>query len=75
MDKYSIGKNAGIIWNLLSRDNKRWEYDELKKATGLSDRDLNTAIGWLAREDKIQFDINKEGNKELLYFELNLYIG
>lgn len=75
MDKYSIGVNAGIIWNLLSSDNKKWEYNELKRITGLSDRDLNTAIGWLAREDKIQFDMNKEGNKELLYIELNLYIG
>lgn len=75
MDKYSIGVNAGIIWNLLSSDNKKWEYNELKRVTGLSDRDLNTAIGWLAREDKIQFDMNKEGNKELLYLELNLYIG
>lgn len=75
MDKYSIGVNAGIIWNLLSSDNKKWEYNELKRITGLSDRDLNTAIGWLAREDKIQFDMNKEGNKELLYLELNLYIG
>ena len=75
MDKYSIGVNAGIIWNLLSSDNKKWEYNEMKRITGLSDRDLNTAIGWLAREDKIQFDMNKEGNKELLYIELNLYIG
>lgn len=75
MDKYLIGKNAGIIWHLLSSINKKWEYDELKKAAGLSDRDLNAAIGWLTREDKIQFDINREGNKELLYLELNLYIG
>lgn len=75
MDKYSIGVNAGIIWNLLSSDNKKWEYNELKRITELSDRDLNAAIGWLAREDKIQFDMNKEGNKELLYLELNLYIG
>lgn len=75
MNKYLIGKNAGIIWNLLSSDNKKWEYDELKKATGLTDRDLNAAIGWLAREDKIQFDTNKGGDKELLYLELNLYIG
>lgn len=75
MDRYSIGKNAGTIWNLLSSDNKKWEYNDLKKATGLSDRDLNASIGWLAREDKIQFEIDKDGNKELLYLELNLYIG
>lgn len=41
----------------------------------MSDRDLNAAIGWLAREDKIQFWTDKKGDKEYLYLELNLYIG
>ena len=75
MNKTTIGLNAGIVWRLLSTDNRRWEYKELKEATGLSDRDLNTAIGWLAREDKIQFDNNDMEKKEHLYIELNLYIG
>ena len=52
MNKNQIGTNAGIVWKLLS-DNAHWEYDKLKQASGLSDRDLNAAIGWLAREDKI----------------------
>ena len=47
MDKYVIGSNAGIVYNLLS-DGKRWNYEDLKAASGLSDRDLNAAIGWLA---------------------------
>lgn len=75
MNKETIGINAGILWRLLSSENKSWEYNELKEATGLSDRDLNTAIGWLAREDKIQFQSNKTERKEFLYLELNLYIG
>lgn len=75
MDKENIGMNAGIIWRLLSSENRSWEYNELKVLTGLSDRDLNTAIGWLAREDKIQFNNNGTGSKELLYVELNFYIG
>ena len=54
MNKNQIGTNAGIVWKLLS-DNAHWEYDKLKHASGLSDRDLNAAIGWLAREDKIDF--------------------
>ena len=54
MDKFKIGENAGIIWRMMD-NNKHWEYGELKKATGLSDRELNAAIGWLARENKIQF--------------------
>lgn len=46
MDKTQIGTNAGIVWKLLS-DNAHWEYEKLKKESGLSDRDLNAAIGWL----------------------------
>jgi len=75
MNKENIGRNAGIIWRLLSTENKSWEYNELKGVTGLSDRDLNTAIGWLVCEDKIQFSNNGTGSKELLYVELNFYIG
>ena len=53
MDKSSIGINAGRVWQKLSESNKRWEYEELKHALDLADRDLNAAIGWLAREDKL----------------------
>ena len=52
MDKHVIGENAGIIWRLLN-NGERWEYEQLKEKSGLSDRDLNLAIGWLARENKI----------------------
>ena len=44
MDKNQIGTNAGIVWNIL-KDNAHWEYEDLKAATGLSDRELNAAIG------------------------------
>ncbi len=74
MDAQTIGQNAGIIWRLLDH-NRKWEYNELKEATGLSDRDLNAAIGWLAREDKIQFETSQVDGHDYLYLELNLYIG
>ena len=74
MDVQTIGKNAGIVWRLLDH-NRKWEYNELKEATGLSDRDLNAAIGWLAREDKIQFETSQKDGHDYLYLELNLYIG
>lgn len=72
MNQNTIGVHAGIIWNLLS-NNKRWEYNDLKKESGLSDRDLNAAIGWLAREDKIQFESDSHGGKDYLFLALNLY--
>ena len=72
MDKHIIGENAGVIWKLLN-NGERWEYDKLKAVSGMSDRDLNLAIGWLAREDKIFFETNKDENKEYLYLSLVLY--
>ncbi|WP_071148395.1 winged helix-turn-helix domain-containing protein [Bacteroides ndongoniae] len=71
MDKYTIGNNAGIVWTLLN-DGKRWKYEDLKAASALSDRDLNAAIGWLAREDKIYFETDSN-NAEYLYLSLNIY--
>ncbi len=75
MNVQSIGENAEIVWHLLNGDNRKWEYDEIKRATGLSDRDLNSAIGWLAREDKIQFEKKKADENDYYYLELNYYIG
>ena len=73
MNKHQIGLNAGVVWHLLN-DNKRWNYCELKKASGLSDRDLNAAIGWLAREDKIDFD-DEQSDKECFFLSVNIFIG
>lgn len=72
MNKDQIGLNAGKIWKLLS-DNNRWCYNEIKKATGLSDRDLNAAIGWLARENKIDFEV--ENGNDCFFLTLNVFIG
>lgn len=72
MDKYVIGSNAGIVYNLLS-DGKRWNYEDLKAASGVSDRDLNAAIGWLAREDKIFFESDQEQGKDFLFITSNVY--
>lgn len=71
MDKCTIGNNAGIVWTLLN-DGKRWKYEDLKAASALSDRDLNAAIGWLAREDKIYFETDSN-NAEYLYLSVNIY--
>ena len=72
MNKTQIGDNAGIVWNIL-KDNRHWEYDNLKKISGLSDRDLNAALGWLAREDKIDFDMNEGSDRVFLI--VNVFIG
>lgn len=73
MDKHIIGENAGVIWRLLN-NGERWEYESLKAASGLSDRDLNLAIGWLARENKIFFERSKNEDKEYMYLSIDLYL-
>lgn len=53
MDKSKIGENAGIIWRMMD-NNKHWEYGELKKATGLSDRErMLPSAGW---HEKIRYN-------------------
>ena len=73
MNKHQIGLNAGIVWHLLN-DNEQWNYCDLKKASGLSDKDLSAAIGWLAREDKIDFG-NEQKEDECYFLSVNVFIG
>lgn len=51
MTKGSIGLNAGAIWNLLS-DGQHWSFEALRAKSALTDADIWSAIGWLARENK-----------------------
>lgn len=53
MTKGTIGLNAGTIWNLLS-DEQPLSFESLKAKSALSEADLWSAIGWLARENKIE---------------------
>ncbi len=55
MTKGSIGLNAGAICILLS-DGQHWSFEALRAKSALTDADLWSAIGWLARENKIEID-------------------
>lgn len=57
MDKNRIGQNAGILWHVMdnNRDNRVWNMEDLRQASGLNEPDFYAAIGWLARENKIDF--------------------
>lgn len=72
MNKSEIGLDAGKVWRLLS-DNAKWSYGTLQEKSGLKDRELGAALGWLAREDKIEIHQEEDG----LYVSLgvNVYIG
>ena len=47
------GKNAGMVWRTLNEKGKLGIGD-LSKHTKLSMLEVNGAIGWLARENKIR---------------------
>jgi hypothetical protein len=47
------GKNAGMVWRALNEKGKLG-MRELSKATKLSMLEVNGAIGWLARENKVR---------------------
>ena len=72
MDRKQIGVYAGKVWQLLS-NNEKWGYGTLKRKSGLKDKELGAALGWLSRENKIEF---YECDEEL-YVSLcvNDYIG
>lgn len=71
MEKKHIGENAGIIWNLLS-DKQKWTAKKICKETGFSKQDFYCAIGWLARENKIEIS-NSENSEEHYYLIIEYY--
>ncbi|SFK47143.1 winged helix-turn-helix domain-containing protein [Proteiniphilum acetatigenes] len=72
MNKKVIGINAGIIWNLLN-DYQKWDIPKLSKASGLSEKEVYTAIGWLARENKIEIDSSIDDSNEQFYLVVEYY--
>jgi len=49
-----IGNNAGLIWSAL--EGGELNVKAVKKVTKLAEKDLNLALGWLAREGKVKFN-------------------
>ena len=70
MEINNIGNNAGVIWNALNTNGKMTE-SKLKKETGLASADFYTALGWLARESKINVEVEVKGSKSCEYYSLN----
>ena len=51
-----IGTAAGLVWNALNESSTPMSYEQLKRATKLTDTMFYLAIGWLAREDKVWYN-------------------
>lgn len=70
MEISNIGNNAGLIWNALNANGKMTE-TKLKKETALGSAEFYTALGWLAREGKLNVVVETKGSKTCEYYTLN----
>ncbi len=50
---HEVGETAGAVWNLLNQDGPQ-TLGQLKKKLNGSAELMNFAVGWLAREDKVE---------------------
>lgn len=66
----TIGTNAGTLWTALTTA-EALGVKQLKKITKLKDKELFAAIGWLAREGKINIMPDDEDEKELVISLIN----
>ena len=69
MEINNIGNNAGLIWNALNANGKMTE-TKLKKETALASADFYAALGWLAREGKLNVVVETRCGKECEYYTL-----
>ena len=65
MNTETIGTNAGTIWNDLNEADAMG-VKQLKKVTKLKDKEVFTALGWLAREGKVLIDVDPADPKEFV---------
>ena len=65
MNVETIGTWAGLVWNVLN-ENDVLGNKEIKKVTKLKDKELYAAIGWLAREGKLNIAESEDGKDLVL---------
>ena len=70
MEINNIGNNAGLVWNALNANGKMTE-TKLKKETGLASAEFFAALGWLAREGKLNVVTETRCGKECESYTLN----
>ena len=63
MNVGTIGSWAGAVWNSLNDANGAQDMKGLKKVTKLKEKEIFAAIGWLAREGKVNVAADEEGKQ------------
>jgi len=62
----TIGDAAGKVWTFLS-ENGPSSVNKIATETGINKNDLQRAIGWLSKEDKLDFEL--KGRTETLFLK------
>ncbi len=65
MNAETIGTYAGTVWEALNGADALG-IKQLKKITKLKKEEIFAALGWLAREGKVNIDTDPKDEKELL---------
>lgn len=65
MNTETIGTNAGSVWVALNTADALG-VKQIKKITKLKDKEVFAALGWLAREGKVNIDVDPDDEKELI---------
>ncbi len=65
MNTETIGMYAGSVWVALNNANALG-VKQIKKMTKLKDKEVYAALGWLAREGKIEIAPSPEDEKDLI---------
>lgn len=76
MDTDVIAKNALRLWQIMN-DGTTWCYKKLRQVSQLSDREINAALGWLAREDTVEILKDPQSEDDLYrirhFWEMGAY--
>lgn len=65
MNVEQIGTAAGAVWQALNSADALG-VKQIKKVTKLKKEEIFAALGWLAREGKVNIDTDPEDEKELI---------
>ncbi len=60
MNAENIGTWAGLVWNALNDSKKGLATKDLRKAAKLKVNEMHCALGWLAKEGKLNFAEGKD---------------
>ena len=56
----NIGNWAGLVWNALNDAQKALSLKDLRKVSKLKVNEMHCALGWLAKEGKLDFAEGKD---------------